>query len=171
MVFQKGNKIGQTHGHSTRQGQSSTYMIWAAMMARCYNCNNKNYEDYIHIHVCDRWHDFENFLTDMGERPDELTLERTDNDGNYEPSNCIWASRTVQARNRVSTVLNLDKAIDISKKRLDGRTHQSIADEYGVSKSIVVHICTRKKWKEAMDIAIASLDHVGEIADNSTGDV
>ena len=52
------------------------------------------------ITCCERWNDFASFLEDMGECPPGLTLERIDNDGNYEPTNCVWASRLTQNRNR-----------------------------------------------------------------------
>lgn len=78
------------------------YQIWKAMKDRCTNERNPQYHDYggRGIKVCDRWlESFPNFLEDMGRRPRGLTLEREDNDGNYEPRNCRWASWTEQRRN------------------------------------------------------------------------
>lgn len=90
------------HGHSEVGKISPTYGSWGAMISRCRNPKNKRYDRYggRGIRVCDRWSDFRNFLADMGERPEGLTLERRDTDGNYEPSNCYWASSTAQARNK-----------------------------------------------------------------------
>lgn len=72
------------------------------MLDRCTRTTHKNYADYggRGITVCDRWRRFENFLADMGERPDGLTLERVDNDLGYGPLNCVWATRKDQANNR-----------------------------------------------------------------------
>lgn len=68
-------------------------------------CQNPRHADYAYygargIRVCDRWQSFENFVEDMGLRPEGLTLERRDNDGHYEPSNCVWATRQEQSDNR-----------------------------------------------------------------------
>jgi hypothetical protein len=76
------------------------------MLSRCTNPNNLAYERYggRGITVCERWLKFENFLEDMGEPPDGLTIDRTDNDGNYCKDNCAWKTRLDQARNRRSSV-------------------------------------------------------------------
>jgi hypothetical protein len=80
-----------------------TYVRWTAMKQRCYDLNFKQYDDYggRGITVCDRWnYSFENFLEDMGECPEGLTLDRIDNDGNYEPGNCRWITRQEQNLNK-----------------------------------------------------------------------
>jgi len=87
-----------THG----MARILTYKIWANMLQRCANSNNHSYKNYggRGITVCDRWLDFENFYTDMGERPKRFSVERKDNNGNYCPENCCWETMKTQARNR-----------------------------------------------------------------------
>ncbi len=91
------SKSFRTHGMS----RDANYIRWNTMIQRCTNPNVPNYKDYggRGIKVCARWKKFENFLTDMGKKPKRLSLERVNNNGNYEPTNCIWASMRTQAGN------------------------------------------------------------------------
>lgn len=76
------------------------------MMGRCYNQNTPAFRLYggRGISVCPRWHAFENFLADMGHRPEGMSLDRIDPDGHYEPSNCRWATASEQNRNKRTNV-------------------------------------------------------------------
>jgi len=95
---QEGHYFQRTH----RKTGTSTYKSWKAMFQRYKNSNKKGFKNYggRGITVCERWHKFENFLANMGERPEGLTLERINNDGNYEPGNCKWATYKEQNNNR-----------------------------------------------------------------------
>ena len=90
------------HGNNRRGQRASEYTIWSSMKSRCHNPNDNDF--YLYgargIAVCDRWQQFENFYADMGPRPPALTLDRINNDGNYEPSNCRWATAKEQRHNR-----------------------------------------------------------------------
>lgn len=94
--------LAKTHGQS--QG-SPTYRSWNSAWNRCRSPSVDGYEQYggRGITFCKRWQKFENFLADMGERPDGTTLDRIDTNGNYEPGNCRWATAKEQNRNRRNT--------------------------------------------------------------------
>lgn len=88
----------KTHGMTG----TKPYKIWRSMIDRCYYPSQHAYPYYggRGITICDRWLDFQNFYRDMGDIPEGMTIDRVDNEGNYEPDNCHWATKTDQANNK-----------------------------------------------------------------------
>lgn len=101
-------KRSTVHGHARRGYKSRTWSAWAAMNDRCYRKSSTAYQRYgaVGIQVCDRWRtSYDNFLADMGECPEGMTLDRRDNSLGYELNNCRWSTPSEQAVNRRTTRL------------------------------------------------------------------
>lgn len=96
------------HGHTGDNGKilSTTYRSWKSMKQRCNDNKDSSFSSYggRGITVCGRWNSFENFLIDMGERPENTTLDRINNNGNYNKENCRWATPLQQSTNRKNNI-------------------------------------------------------------------
>jgi len=96
-------RANRRHGQATPNKRGRTYRSWESMKSRCLNPNSQSYKNYggRGITVCLQWvESFDRFLADMGERPPNTSLDRIDNDGNYEPANCRWGTPRTQSRNK-----------------------------------------------------------------------
>ena len=128
------------HGHNRKYNNiTPTYRAWACMLNRCRNPKRPDFPDYggRGIKVCEQWLDFRNFLASMGERPSpKHSLDRINNTGHYEPSNCRWATLKEQARNKRNShlVTHDGKTLCISEW----------AEITGLSPSVIFH--RLKKW-------------------------
>lgn len=139
--------LHRTHGYSRG---TRIYRIWCAMLTRCRNPNHNRADLYSGrgITVCERWLVFENFLADMGEPPAGTSLDRfPNNDGNYEPGNCRWATPGEQSRNRRATiwVMRNGERCVLTDARQSAGIPQS----------------TYSKWKKRLGSNEAALKHLG----------
>ena len=114
------------HGEA-KAPQSRRYRAWCKMKERC-SPKNKDWKYYggRGIIICERWRKFENFAEDMGPHPGKgWTLDRIDNNGNYEPTNCRWATMKTQSRNSRQAKLTISKANEIRRRRIAGESGAS----------------------------------------------
>ena len=119
------------------------------MKRRCKNPKASDYEYYggRGISICVRWLKFENFLEDMGDRPEGMTLDRKNTNGNYGPDNCKWATRTEQARSRRNTKLNevnVERIFDL--RRVGNLTQRELADYFDVSQPTIGKVLSERIW-------------------------
>lgn len=141
----------QAHGHAKRGSVTPTYRTWVAMRARCLNPNVINYANYggRGIKVCERWDDFENFLADMGLKPSpKHSIDRIDNDGNYESGNCHWATKLEQARNSRAQKLSESDILRIESLHLDGVSYPEIAKAVCVGRARVGQVLRERFGKQ-----------------------
>lgn len=142
------------HGHSAGGKPSPTYSSWASMRARRENSKHTHFDRYggRGIKVCERWVKFENFLTDMGERPSlKYSIDRfPNNDGNYEPGNCRWATRQEQMWSRTVGLV------------VDFRGQRSrlcdLADQFGFDR-IVVYQRMARGWSVEESLTTPLVKH------------
>lgn len=161
--FISGHNLAQ-HGHRRRAGSSTnppsgarrrvgtslTYGVWRGMLDRCRNTNSPAWRLYggRGITVCDRWRKFENFLSDMGEKPPGMSLDRIDNNGSYEPSNCRWADQETQCNNKrtnhlvtafgkTQTLVRWSREIGVGKATLRRRLRAGWSPERAISTPVL----------------------------------
>lgn len=132
---------------------TSIHKAWENMRDRCLNKVSPVFKNYggRGIKICDRWLNFENFLEDMGERPKGMTLDRTDNDGDYEPDNCRWVTQKENNRNRPATKLNTEavKVIRYALKYMN-ITPKRLAEIHGVTVNTIYGIRSGITWTDVV---------------------
>ena len=140
------------HGYDLR-----VYNAWKDMRKRCTNRNQPQWKDWggRGITICARWNSYENFAADMGPHPGKgWSLDRINNDGDYEPGNCRWANWKVQGRNRNYVRLSPLLAAEIRAKYVP-RINQyypgyggiELAKEYGVGRTTIYHVLRGRHWQ------------------------
>lgn len=128
------------HGHArhTPGGETRIYKSWNSMIQRCSNPNCKSFKDYGErgITFCERWKEFTNFLSDMGPMPKDRTLDRINNEGNYEPGNCRWATMKEQSNNRREASIRSDNTSGVKGVGFHRSTGKWLASGWREGKSI-----------------------------------
>ena len=134
------------------------YPVWDQMRRRCNNPKAKQFADYggRGIKVCERWQtSFQNFLADMGPRPEGMTIERIDNNGDYKPDNCRWATRKEQNENRricIHCVLNGERMTLAEACRRKGIAYRPVVKRiqdrgWPVDLALRIPVSGSNKWR------------------------
>lgn len=133
--------------------KTTAYRSWLGMIYRCTKPSRSDWDRYggRGITVCDRWISVENFYEDMGDPPEGMTLDRIDNDGNYEPSNCRWATIAEQNVNKRSSRITIDQVLSIRERLARGeRTFQIWRDYPDIPKSVIYDVCNGRTWRHLL---------------------
>lgn len=131
--------------------KSRIYGIWSGMLQRCTNPRRDYYENYggRGIKVCPEWFSFDTFYADMCPTyVPGLSIDRIDNNGDYEPSNCRWATDTQQSRSNRNCKLNPQAVANIRSRLSSGVSKAELARVHGVSESLIRKIADRTIWVE-----------------------
>jgi len=152
LQIEKAKQASTKHGNLLNRKVTKVYRAWISAKSRVGNSNNAAFDRYggRGITICERWQTFENFLEDMGTPPTpKHSLDRfPDNNGNYEPGNCRWATPAQQARNQQRTKLSEEKAQQIRAMReATGHGSKRIAKALGLSEGLVGSVIYRGAWK------------------------
>ncbi len=145
-----------SHGGTVNGRNTPTYESWVAMRRRCLNPASPSWAHYggRGITICERWAGrgcFVNFATDMGERPPGLSLDRIDVNGNYEPSNCRWATDAEQAQNQRTTKMTPAMVERVIAGDLAALGHRDAAAILGVSEGAIGSVRLGRTWVDVVD--------------------
>lgn len=149
--FNPNYKHGLTDGGSFRH---PIYTAWQNMKARCQNPKHAKFHRYggRGINICSEWLSSKNFAEWAFSNGwcKGLTLDRIDNDGNYEPANCQWILRSLNSRKKSTTKLTLGQAIEIRKRVSEGESEHELAKEFDVVHGTVWFIVNNMTWNESI---------------------
>lgn len=150
--YMRQRESGSTERKYDGRTKHPLYRTWEAILKRCNYPSSGNYKHYgaKGIKVCERWtNDFWAFVSDMGDKPTPAhTIERISSKGDYEPSNCCWATQSEQSRNKSVTRLNPDIVRQIKARARRGERCSDIARSIGASYQTVRSAIDGKSWKD-----------------------